>query len=302
MLKKYKIYITGIVGLLGYGIYNTLKDRAEITGLDLQDILITGLSYQKISLLDMKSVERDIAKIKPDVLVHTAALVNVDKCEENPKEARILNTDVTEQLAYICQKYEIKMIYISTDAVFDGLNPNLYTEEDTARPINIYGKTKLDGEKAVLKYPDNLVFRTNIYGINVQEKQSFGEWIYDSLITGKTLNMFTDIDFSPILVNELAELIYQSCKKELCGLYHACGTGCITKYEFGIKLNEVFQIGSNTIHPIMSDTVKLKAKRAKHMGMSNNKLCKELQIKISTPEESIRKFFHLIRSRDYNGN
>lgn len=292
-----KIYVTGIAGMLGYAIYKTLQDRADITGLDALDIRIPGLSYQVISLFDMEAVESDIAEKKPDVLIHTAAMVNVDGCEENPKKAEQLNTIITEQLSLLCNKYGIKMVYISTDAVFDGEKPGLYSEDETVNPLNVYGRTKLEGECAVLRYKNNLVFRTNIYGINIQKKQSFGEWIYNSLREGQTLHMFSDIDFSPILVDELAELIYEACKRGLCGLYHACGTGCITKYDFAVKLKEIFQIHSGLIEETTSDTVPFKAKRSKHMGMSNKKLADSLGMDISTPEESIQKFCHLLKKR-----
>lgn len=289
------IYVTGIAGMLGYGIYTTLKDRVAISGLDVLDVAIPGLSYQKISLFDMDAVEKDIEIKKPDILIHTAAMVNVDMCEEHPAEAKQLNTDVTSQLAEMCARHEIKMVYISTDAVFDGASSDLYTEQDAVDPINVYGKTKLDGETAVLKYKDHLVLRTNIYGINIQDKHSFGEWIYYSLKENHTLNMFSDIDFSPILVNELAELIYLACQRNLCGLYHACGTGCIPKYDFGIKFKEIFKIESGSINKTTSDTFGFKAKRSKHMGMSNQKLCEALHVVISTPEESINKFYQLMK-------
>lgn len=297
LLEKSKIYITGLAGMLGYGIYSELKDKAQIVGVDIIDIKNLNLPYQMISLYDIDKIEENIVKLKPDVLIHTAALINVEECERNPEEAERLNTVVTKQLADICNNHKIKMVYISTDAVFDGRDSKLYTETDIENPINVYGQTKLAGEISVLKYPQNLVFRTNIYGINIQEKQSFGEWIYYSLIEGKTLNLFTDINFSPILANELAELIYISCQKNLCGLYHACGTGCITKYDFGIKLKEFFQIDSGVIHEATSDIAHFKAKRSKHMGMSNAKLCNALQMEISTPQESIKKFYHLIKRR-----
>ena len=299
--SNYKIYVTGIIGMLGYGIFKRLKEKAEITGVDLWDIDVPGLSYKKISLYDIEEIEKDIAETKPNILIHTAALVNVDECEDNPEDAKKLNTEVTRRLADICNRYEIKMVYVSTDAVFDGNDPKLYTEEDNAVPINVYGLTKLEGETAVLQYPRNLVFRTNIYGINIQEKQSFGEWIYFSLKENKTLNMFTDIDFSPIEVSELAEIIYLACQKDLHGLYHACGTGSITKYEFAIKLKEVFKIESGIIQKTISDNAQLKANRSKHMGMSNKKLCRDLQIHISTPEESIKRFYLLWRE-EKDGN
>lgn len=295
LLGQNKIYITGLAGMLGYGIYSELKDRTQIEGVDIIDIKNPRLPYQKISLFEIEEIEKNIAEINPDILIHTAALINVEECERNPEEAEKLNVIATKQIADICNKYKIKMVYISTDAVFSGEESKLYTEEDLESPLNVYGKTKLAGETCVLKYPENLVFRTNIYGINIQKKHSFGEWIYYSLMEGKTLNLFTDIDFSPILVNELAELIYKACQQDLCGLYHACGTGCITKYDFGMTLKDFFKIETGIIHKATSDSAHFKAQRSKHMGMSNNKLCDALNVEISTPEESIEKFYHLIK-------
>ncbi len=297
-----RIYITGIAGMLGYGIYRTLKDRAEISGIDIVNIEVAGLSYPSISLYDMEEVEKDIIRTKPDILIHTAALINVEECEENPEAAKRLNTQATAGLADLCARHKIKMVYISTDAVFEGKETGLYSEEDAVNPPNVYGQTKLDGETAVLKYPENLALRTNIYGINIQKKQSFGEWIYHSLKEDQTLHLFTDIDFSPILVNELAELIYRSCQENLCGLYHACGTGCITKYEFGVKLKEVFQIKTGTIVRATSDIAHFKARRSKHMGMSNAKLRNALQVDIRTPEESIEAFYDLCNEETNYGD
>lgn len=292
------IYVTGIAGMLGYGIYRTLRDRADITGMDVADIRIPGLSYQVLSLFDMEAVERELERQRPDILVHTAAMVDLERCEEHPKEAERLNKEVTEQLSDLCHKHGIKMVYISTDAVFDGEDVSLYTEEDPTNPLNVYGRTKLEGEREVLSDRGNLVLRTNIYGVNIQQKRSFGEWIYASLREGKTLSMFSDIDFSPVLVDELAELIYEACEKDLCGLYHACGSGCITKYDFAVKLKDIFQIETGVIQKTTSDTARFQAKRSKHMGMSNQKLADALNRTISTPEESIRQFYHLCGKRE----
>ena len=119
MRQKMKIYVTGVAGMLGYGIYRTLHSRAEITGMDLLDIKIPGLSYRVLSLFDTDAVEKSIVEAGPDVLIHAAAYVNVDGCEQEPEYARRLNTQVTEHLADICGRHGIKMAYISTDAVFE---------------------------------------------------------------------------------------------------------------------------------------------------------------------------------------
>ena len=166
---------------------------------------------------------------------------------------------------------------------------------DKTSPINIYGETKLMGENIVRKNKKNLILRTNIYGFNIQNKNSFGEWIYTSLLEDKELQMFTDIDFSPILVNDLAEIIDLSIKKDISGLYHACGTGCISKYDFGCNLKEIFKISTGKITESNSENFSFKAKRAKHMGMDNKNLCAELSCEVRTPIESIKEFYRLYK-------
>lgn len=288
-----KLYITGIAGLLGNNIVKKLVNRCEITGVDILDLDIPNVSYEKFSLYEKGRLREHIERVCPDALIHTAAAVNVDECEENPEWAHKLNEEVTHDIADICNELGIKLVYISSDAVFDGESEELYKETDQVNPLNIYAKTKLNGEKYVLSHERNLVFRTNIYGQNIQDKKSFGEWIVSSLEEGKTLNMFEDIDFSPILVSDLAEIIYKALEADLCGLYHVCATGCISKYEFGVKMKAIFDLHTGMINKSQSETMHFKAKRSKHMGMSNEKIRKELGIKIRTPEESIREFKRL---------
>ena len=288
-----KLYITGIAGLLGNNIVKQLVNRCEITGVDILDLKIPNVSYEKFSLYETERLKKHIEEIKPDAVIHTAAAVNVDECEENPGWAYKLNEEVTKDIAEICVSLGVKMVYISTDAVFDGESEKLYVETDEVNPLNVYAKTKLGGEKYVLAQQGNLVLRTNIYGQNIQDKKSFGEWIVSALEEGKTLNMFEDIDFSPILVNDLAEVIYEALREELSGLYHVCATGCISKYDFGVKLQEVFGLNEGSIQRSTSESMHFKAKRSKHMGMSNRKICEALGIQIRTPEESILEFKHL---------
>ncbi|GFI15499.1 dTDP-4-dehydrorhamnose reductase [Lachnospiraceae bacterium] len=288
-----RLYITGIAGLLGNNIVKRLVNRCEITGVDILDLDIPNITYEKFSLYEKERLRLHIAQVKPDAVIHTAAAVNVDECEENPQWAYKLNKETTGDIAEICNELGIKLVYISSDAVFDGESEELYQETDLVNPLNVYAKTKLDGERLVLNHSRNLVFRTNIYGQNIQNKKSFGEWILSSLEEGKVLNMFEDIDFSPILVSDLAEIIYKALEKDLCGLYHVCAAGCITKYDFGIKLKELFELKTGNINRVQSEMMHFKAKRSKHMGMSNAKISRELEIKIRTPEESIREFRRL---------
>lgn len=288
-----KVYITGISGMLGANIAYTLKDKYEIYGTDLIEIHMDKVKSERLNLSDSEAVEESIGKILPDIVVHTAAAVNVELCEKDPQYAEQLNYMVTKNLVHICEKKQIRFIYISTDAVFDGEQSELYKEEDLVNPVNVYGLTKLKGEQAVLDYKLGTVLRTNIYGFNFQDKASFGEWILYSLLNNETLNMFTDIYFSPILVNELAEIIDRVIEKDVRGLYHACASGKISKYKFAVLLKEIFHINSGKIVETLSKDFEFKAKRSPDMGMSNEKLKKELNLEISDPEGSLKKFKEL---------
>ena len=286
-----KVYITGIAGLLGNTLAHELKNKYVISGADRNELDVYGCEYDVFDLLDFDKLENRLKERNPDVIIHAAALVNVDGCEVNKTLARRMNVELTDFLVDYAGRNSIKLIYISTDAVFDGDRKDyLYTENDITNPLNEYGKTKLEGEKSVLCLTDGLVLRTNIYGFNIRNKFSFGEWIVSSLEDGQTLNMFTDVQFSPLLVNELAKIINECIEKNISGLYHACATGSISKYEFGVYLKNEFGIQSGAIRKSTSEQAMLKAKRSTNMGMSNEKLRKKLHIEISTPIEGIDAF------------
>lgn len=289
-----RVYITGIAGMLGANIAYLLKDRYEITGVDKVPFIADKIKCEQFDLLDHAKLKESILQAAPDYLIHTAALINVDLCEEEEELAHRLNCELTAFLAKICEDISCKMVYISTDAVFHGDDEKLYTEQDMTGPVNQYGKTKLLGEEEVLQR-NHLVVRTNIYGFNVQDKNSFGEWIYKALQRGESLNMFIDIDFSPILVNELAEVIVKLFEEDFRGLYHVCASGAISKYEFGKYLQSIFSLPDGQICESMSDDFPFKAKRSKHMGMSNERVKEQLGIEISTPKESIERFFGLYK-------
>lgn len=293
-----KIYITGLAGMLGSNIAFLYKDKYQVAGVDLVKTAMPGVDSDAYDILDEALVREKLSIARPDVVIHTVAAVNVDLCEMNPELAKRLNTETTKILAKICEELSIKLIYISTDAVFGPKENHLSTEEDETRPQNEYARTKLAGEAYVLANQNNLVLRTNIYGYNVQDKKSFGEWIVESLEKDETLTMFEDIYFSPILVNDLAEVIALCIENEVCGLYHACSTGAVNKFDFGRMIKEEFDLASGTIVRSNSDEFDFKADRSKYMGMSNDKLSTLLGHHMRTPKESIA-YFKELQDMDY---
>ena len=145
-----KIYITGIAGMLGSNLAYNLSSKYIITGADSTSVAMRGIVTNVYNMLDYKELKRNLTNERPNFLIHTVALVSVDGCEENPEAAYMLNTDLTREISEICAEQHIKMIYISTDAVFDGKDEKLYIEDDEVRPVNIYGKSKYEGEKFVI--------------------------------------------------------------------------------------------------------------------------------------------------------
>mgnify|MGYP001244308042 CR=1 FL=1 len=283
------ILVTGIAGMLGSNIAYLLRQRHTICGVDRNDVHIEGTHTVKDSVLNVALLSNLIDEHNVDTLIHCAAIVNVDACEIHPDYAEIVNVIMTDNIAWLCREKHVKMIYISSDAVYSGEKEGLNSEDDVPAPISIYGKTKLAAEAVVLKRPGNLVLRTNMYGFNYREKLSFSEWLLKSLSEGAELNMFYDILFSPLLVNHLVDVLEQCINKDLTGLYNAGCTGAISKYDLGVAFSKAFHLPNEIKRGSMKD-FQFKAPRTKNMGLDNTKLKQALGIELQTPLEEVEAF------------
>lgn len=290
--SKKTIFITGISGLLGANIAYLLRDEYIISGIDRNTLNIAGIDAYIESVLNFNFLKQIIDKIKPDYIIHCAAFVNVDGCESAPVYAKIIHCDLTEFLCDICSECNIKLILISTDAVFDGKKKGLNTEDDPIQPISIYGKTKATAEQIVLKDPRNLVIRTNIYGYNHRNRSSFGEWIKNSLEDGAELNMVNDIRFSPIVINEFVDILNICIHQNVCGLYHICCTDAISKYDIALEMRKQFGFYA-PINSVSMKSINYTAPRTQNMGLDNTKIKKRLGIEILTPIEGVTLFKRL---------
>jgi len=283
------ILITGIAGMLGSNLAYLLRHKHTICGVDRNHVHIEGTHTVKDSVLNIALLSRLIEEHHVDTLIHCAAIVNVDACEIHPDYAEIINVIMTDNIAWLCKEKHVKLIYISSDAVYSGEKEGLNTEDDTPAPISIYGKTKLAAEKLVLARPGNLALRTNMYGFNYREKLSFGEWLLKSLTEEAELNMFYDILFSPLLVNHLVDVIDLCIEKDLTGLYNAGCTGAISKYDLGVAFSKTFDLPNETKRGSMKDH-QFKAPRTKNMSLDNTRLKQALGIDLPTPLEEVQDF------------
>jgi dTDP-4-dehydrorhamnose reductase len=257
--------------------------RAKIATVDLTDALAT-----RSLLFDLR----------PRAIIHCAAATNVDWCEDNPEQARAINTRASGNLAEIASDLNARFLYVSTDSVFDGKKGN-YVETDPPAPLNVYANSKLAGEReTLLRNPSALIVRVNIYGWNAQNKESLAEWILGRLEKGQDVPGFTDVFFTPILVNHLVPILFQALQQELAGLYHVSGSERISKFEFARRLAAAFGFDPGRVTPCQVKDMKLRAARPLDISMNTEKIQAALGCSLPDVDSGLSEFRHL-RDRQY---
>lgn len=258
-----KILVTGAKGMLGHDLCPTLEDAGfETVETDVDNLDIT----------DLKQVEEVLNAEKPDAVVHCAAYTNVNKAEEEKDLAIKINGEGTENLAKVCAKLDIPIVYISTDYVFDGTKEEAYLPYDKTNPINAYGLSKLKGEEAVQKHCTKYyITRTSwLYGLH---GKNFVETMI-SLADKPELKVVDDQVGCPTWTQELSNGITTLLSEEApYGIYHVCGTGHTSWYGFAKEIFELTGLNVNLV-PCKSDEFPSPAKRPANSIMYNDNICR----------------------------
>ncbi len=290
--QRKKILITGVSGLLGSRLAQYFKGGWDILGTYYTyPVNIEGITLKQIDLGDEERVKEMVEAFRADVIIHCAALTNIEYCEDHQDAALRANVTATKNLVEGIRGSDTKFIYISTDAVFDGEKGN-YAEEDEVNPLSFYGSTKYKGELEALKNDNALVARTNIFGRNIQPKLCLAEWIVDELSKGRAIKGFTDVLFSSVYTGNLALLLEAAITKDLKGVYHFTAGNAMSKYDFAVRLAERLELNPELIEPISVDDFAFKAKRSKDLSMNSEKLKADIGRDIPFVEESIEHFVH----------
>ncbi|HDY87625.1 MAG TPA: SDR family oxidoreductase, partial [bacterium] len=193
-----KLLITGASGLLGNNLACYFRDKYDILGLyNNHPVTIKGIQTECCDISNSDSIQKVFREFDPSIIIHCASSTKVDECEKNKDSTKKNNVQATKNLIESIDNKNTKLIYISTDSVYDGGKGN-FSEVDNANPLNYYGQTKFEGELEAAKKDNSLIFRTNIFGWNVQDKKSLGEWILGELESGRNIPGFRDAYFSPI--------------------------------------------------------------------------------------------------------
>ncbi len=267
--------------MLGTAVVNHFSRNHEVFATDVVKGVDPGnVVWKCIDLLDNKAISEWLTYVKPEVVVHCAALVNVDLCEKKPELAYALHVGVAEYLAQVVSGWNGIVVYISTDSVFDGRKPGAYVEADPVNPLNVYAQTKYEAEKHILAIPNGVVLRTNIFGWSRSDAVSFAEWVLKGLVLGEKRTMFSDVLYTPIHVCHLAECIERVLIEKVSGLYHATGSDILSKYEFAKRVAEIFGLSGNSIVSVSVDESHLTACRPKNMALDNRSLCNAIRWRI----------------------
>ena len=292
--RRQRLLITGISGLLGANMAVSAADRWQVSGFYWEHpFRLAVAESRRIDLRSDAELTGHLDSIRPQIIAHFAASTNVDWCETHPHEARRLNVDTTRLLASWAAVNGCKFLFMSTDSVFDGFH-GPYSELDAPAPRNCYAATKFEAEQLVRDIiEDHLILRGSFYGWNVQYKSSLAEWVLTRLQAGLVVSGFTDVTFSPLLVNTLSEIALRMIEQDLHGTYHVASRDAISKNAFAIAIADVFGFPANLVHPCLLMDARLPAPRPLDTSLRTDKLRDDLGIDVPFVRHELLTFRHL---------
>lgn len=279
-----RVLVTGVKGQLGYDVMNELAKRGyEGVGVDVDEMDIT----------DARKVDEVITKAQVDKVVHCAAYTAVDAAEDNVELCRRVNAEGTENIAKVCKRLDLPMVYLSTDYVFDGEGERPWEPDDERDPLNVYGQTKYEGELAVERNLDKyfIVHIAWVFGVN---GKNFIKTMLNLAQNHDTITVVDDQVGSPTYTYDLARLLVDMIETEKYGRYHATNEGLCTWYEFA---KEIFrQAGVDVkVVPVTSEQFQAKARRPHNSRMNKDKLEAMGFQRLPSWQDALSRYLKIIR-------
>lgn len=294
-MKKKKVLVTGSNGLLGQKLVRLLVEDPNYT------LIATarganrlpgneGYVFMSMDITDEKQVEEVIFSVKPDFIIHTAAMTNVDQCESEKEACRKQNVDAVQYISEAAQAIKSHLIHLSTDFIFDGKD-GPYDENAKPNPVSFYGQSKLDAEKIVMKCKCKwTILRTVlVYGIaHDMSRSNIILWVKKSLEDGKSIQVVDDQWRTPTLAEDLAMGCYLAMENEANGIYNISGKDFLTPYEMAIKTANYFGLDKSLINKTDSSRFTQPAKRPPRTGFILDKAIKDLGYDPHSFEEGLK--------------
>lgn len=279
-----RLLITGSNGLLGQKLIAALRNDPDVEllatsrGADRTAVPL-GDHYRALDITDRTHVNAVFDGFRPDVVIHSAAMTNVDACETDPEACRTQNVTATEHLVHAAKRHGAHFIFLSTDFIFDGKN-GPYREEDKAAPLSIYGQSKLDGEHIVqvTGLERWTIARTIIlYGIaDGLSRSNVVLWAKNALEKGEPIKVVDDQWRMPTLAEDLADGCIRIAKRQATGIYHLSGPDGMSILELVQRTGAFFGLGTGMVTPIKSESLGQPAKRPPVTGFILDKARRDL--------------------------
>lgn len=298
------LLITGASGLAGANFMTSARAIGrEAAGVHhLHPVRFQGMESVAADLCDADQARGVVARFAPSWVVHCAGLTNVDGCERDPDEAWRVNVQAAANVARAAAEVGAGMVYFSTDSLFDGRG-GPYAEDEPIRPLNVYARSKAEGEAAVLaESARTLVARTNFYGHNIRHKADLAGWILGRLRAGDEVPGFTDVVCSPMLINDLCATLFEMMDRGLTGIYNACCRDGLSKYDLALEVADVFGLDASLVRPSSLAEARLAAPRPADMTLDTAKVAAALGRPMPSIREGLERYRDISREGLFGGD
>ena len=284
------LLITGSTGLTARKVLEQAVDRYNVVllGRTPPPGSVARHRYIEADLTDTASVQRAVAEARPQAIIHTAAMTDVDRCEREPELAWAVNVDGTGHVAEAARAAGAHLVFVSTDYVFSG-EAGPYSETDATDPRSVYGKSKLAAEQVVQeRCPDAAIARTStLYGNAPGARRNFVGWLLAQLQGGAELTVVTDQVSSPTLADKLAEMLLALSAARASGVYHTVGGECLSRYELARAVADCFGYDASHIKPGRTADLRQDAPRPAHSGLVAEKIARDTGVRPLTLREGL---------------
>lgn len=275
------ILVIGASGLLGQNLLAEAKVRGFNSQGTYSGSALDGLSH--LDLSNLAGIVRFLERTAPANVFLAAAMTDVDGCEADRMLAEALNAVAPGEVARTCRSMGARLVYFSTDYVFSGAGP--FDEASESTPLNVYGRTKLGGEHNVRQlYPSTLILRTSAnFGWNrTRQKPNAVTWILDRLRRNEEVPLFADQWVSPSYVHDVARAALDLLERDSSGLFHVASRDCLTRFEMGRAVCEVFGLSESLLRPVKLEELNLRAPRPHHSCLTVSKVERTLNTRMGT--------------------
>lgn len=290
--------ITGSNGLLGQKLVKLFlsKSTYEIHALSRGTCRLhnkEGYTYYNIDLLDKAALLKTFDQIRPDVIIHTAAMTNVDACEQQQQECDSMNIDVVENILTYCKGRDVYLVHLSTDFIFDGAKGDVYNEDDIPHPVNHYGLSKWRSEMMIKESgTDCAILRTIlVYGlVDDHDRSNIVLWVKNSLENEKDIYVVTDQLRMPTYAEDLAEACWLAVEARAIGVYNVSSNQLMSIYDIALSIADAFGLDRKWIHPVETKDLSLPAKRPLSTGFNLDKSVAKINLPSYSFEERLQVF------------